>query len=224
MYSTFLGEKGLIVGSRDCIAGILKSMSLEYIPDKAYKDDPPITLALFAPAPSITLLDYNFPRIGIQDIKGFEVIIILFVALFVDVLKSTAVEGPGIAAFDVKKETQRLQKLESKAEEKARKQRAEEIDRETERLRKMAEQEYRERKRKDEEIARETERLKKLEGWHDEKPPLPQRPGQPKPPQRAKKHWWNIGTRNQDEEQWAQGNGYQGQQYSNTSARLMGYF
>jgi len=100
---TFEWEDKKFKWSRDCIAGILKSMTLAYIPDKAYKDDPPITLALFAPAPSITLLDYNFPRIGIKDIKGFEVIIILFAALFIDVIKSTAVEGPGIAAFDVKK-------------------------------------------------------------------------------------------------------------------------
>jgi len=74
----------------------------------------------------------------------------------------------------------------------------------------------------DEEIAKETERLKKMEGWYDEKPPLPQRPGKPKPQQKAKKHWWSIGTRNQD--QWGQSNGYQGPKYSNTSARLMGYY
>jgi len=197
----------------------MKSMTLSYIPDKAYKDDLPITLALFAPAPSITLLDYNFPRIGIEDLKGFEVIIILFAALFIDVLKTTAIEGAGISAFDVKKETQRLQKLESKAEEKARKQRAEEVDRETERLRKLAEKEYRERKQRDEEIARETERLRKSEGWYGEKPPLP-----PRQQSKGKKHWWNN-TRNQDQWDSAQSDGYQGgPKYSNTSARLMGYY
>ena len=200
-------------------------MSLTYIPDKAYKDDPPITLALFSAASSITLLDYNFPRIGIKDMKGFEVIIILFSALFIDVLKSTAVEGSGITAFDVKKETQRLQKLESKAEEKARKQRAEEIDRETERLRKLAEQEYRERKLREEEIIKETERLRKMEGWYDEKPPLPQRPGQQQP--KVKKNWWSLNNNNSRdrETQWGQqSNEYQGgPKYSNTSARLMGY-
>src|SRR5271167_2589059 len=99
-------------------------MTLSYIPPREFKDDPPVTLALFNTAPSITLLDYNFPRLPISDIKGFEIIILLFGALFMDILK---IEGQGIASLDVKKETLRLQKSEMKAEERARKARAEEI-------------------------------------------------------------------------------------------------
>ena len=132
----------LTVGSRNCVAGIMKSMSLSYIPPKRYKDDPPITLALFSPSPSITLLDYNFPRIDIKDLKGFEVIIILFECLFIDIIKSTQIESHGLTHHEVKRETQRLQKLERQAEEKYKRIQLQEIERETERLRKLAQEEY----------------------------------------------------------------------------------
>src|SRR5208282_5790054 len=114
-------------------------MTLSYIPPREYKDDPPIALALFKASPSITLLDYNFPRIPIKDIKGFEVIIILFACIFSDIQKS---EGQGLVTLDVKKETQRLQKIEDKAEERARRHKAEEIEKETDRLRKVAHDEF----------------------------------------------------------------------------------
>ena len=94
----------------------MKSMTLTYIPPREFKDDPPVTLALFSTSPSITLLDYNFPRIPISDVKGFEIIILLFTSAFIDILKY---EGQGIVSFDVKKETLRLQKSEMKAEERA---------------------------------------------------------------------------------------------------------
>src|SRR5271170_556677 len=200
----------LIVGSRDCIAGIMKSMTLSYIPAKQFKDDPPITLALFSPSPAITLLDYNFLRIQISDVKGFEVIIVLFASLFVDILKSHG-EGHGIPIADIKKETQRLQKLEDKEEDAARRKKAEEIDRETERLRKLTRDEFLEKKRRDEEIAKETERLRMQEGYYSEKPTGIQA---------KKKHWWTTAS-----EQWSQNSPYQGYgpKYSKTGARMMGY-
>ena len=188
----------LTIGSRNCIAGIMKSMTLTYIPHKEYKDDPPVTLALFSATPSITLLDYNWPRIPITDIKGFEVIILLFAALFIDVIKSTQIEGPtGITSNDVKKETQRLQKLETKTEERLRKLQAEDIARETERLRKLDAEEMIQRKKMEEKIKAETERLRWQEGWYgDKKPPLPQRPNSaPEHPlfPTKKKRWWQSG-------------------------------
>ena len=186
----------------------MKAMTLSYIPAKQFKDDPPITLALFSPSPSITLLDYNFPRIEISDIKGFEVIILLFASLFVDILKSHG-EGHGIPIADIKKETQRLQKLEDKEEEVARRKKAEEIDRETERLRKLTRDEFLEKKRRDEEIAKETERLRMQEGYYiNEKPTGIQG---------KKKHWWNTAS-----EQWSQSSAY-GPKSSVTGARMMGY-
>jgi hypothetical protein len=211
----------LMIGSRNCIAGIMKSMSLSYIPPKEFKDDPPITLALFSPTPSITLLDYNFPRLPINDIKGFEIIILLFASLFNDVIKSSQNDG-GLTSSEIKKETHRLQKLEEK-EEKAKKARREQIDKETERLRKMEQEELAEKKRKDAEIAKETERLRRQEGWYnDNKPPLPQRP--PSVQSVKKKHWWNLSSGG---ENWNQRdlNGYQGNgpKYTITGGRMMGY-
>lgn len=187
----------------------MKAMTLSYIPAKQFKDDPPITLALFSASPSITLLDYNFPRVSISDVKGFEVIILLFASLFADILKSSS-EGQ-IPSAEIKKETQRLQKLEDKAEEVARRKKAEEIDRETERLRKLARDEFLEKKRRDEEIAKETERLRLEEGYYNEKPTGNQK----------KKHWWSSGGG-----QWSQNqSGYQGYgpKSSITGARMMGY-
>jgi hypothetical protein len=191
----------------------MKSMTLTYIPPKQYKDDPPVTLALFSATPSITLLDYNWPRIPIEDIKGFEIIIILFAALFIDVIKSTQIEGPtGLTSSDVKKETQRLQKLENKTEERLRKQQADDVARETERLRKLEAEEMIQRKKQEEKIKAETERLRWQEGWYgDKKPPLPTRPNsapeQPLFPAK-KKHWWQSGyTSNQRQ---GNGNEYQG--------------
>ena len=197
----------------------MKAMTLSYIPAKQFKDDPPITLALFSASPSITLLDYNFPRIPISDVKGFEVIILLFASLFIDILKSNS-EGQ-IPSTEIKKETQRLQKLEDKAEEVARRKKAEEIDRETERLRKLARDEFLEKKRIDEDIAKETERLRLQEGYYAEKPTASQK----------KKHWWNTGGGGgggggSSSTQWSQNqSGYQGYgpKYSMTGARMLGY-
>ena len=188
-------------------------------------------MALFSASPSITLLDYNFPRLPIKDVKGFEVIILLFGCIFIDIQKN---EGQGLVSLDVKKETQRLQKIEDKAEDRARRQKAEEINKETERLRKHAHDEFMAKKKRDEEIEKETERLRWQEGWYnnDQKPPLPQRPPS-RPPSRPssqpgkKKHWWSVNTG----EEWSQrgvngnGNGYQayGPRYSIIGARLMGY-
>jgi hypothetical protein len=157
------------------------------------------------------MLDYNFPRIPIEDVKGFEVIILLFAALFRDIATKTGATE-GMTANDVKRETQRLQKLENKAEEATRRQRAGEIDRETERLRKLAREEYLARKAREEEVERETERLRKLEGWYPlEKPVTPPAP---------KKRWWSSGG------QWStkdvNNSGY-GPKYTLTGARMMGY-
>lgn len=193
--------------SRNCIAGIMKSMTLSYIPPKQYKDDPPITLALFSPSPSITLLDYNFHRLPITDIKGFEVILILFASLFIDVIKSSQIESHGLTNQEIQKETQRLQKLEKQAEEKYKKIQDQEIEKETERLRKLAQQEELEEKKRMEKIAKETERLRWETGWYDSKhlPALPPRPETPRPrasssqSHRKKKRWWN-----QAWEQWSQ--------------------
>jgi hypothetical protein len=183
--------------SRNCVAGIMKSMTLSYIPPKQFKDDPPVTLALFSPSPSITLLDYNFPRVQIEDIKGFEIIIILFASLFIDIIKSSQIESHGLTNLEVKKETQRLQKLERQAEEKYRKIQEQEIERETERLRKLAQQEFIEQKKMEDKIAAETERLRREEGWYPGPPELPPRPETPRPrassslSHRKKKRWWN---------------------------------
>lgn len=192
----------LTIGSRDCLAGIMKSMTLSYVPPREFKDDPPITLALFSPSPTLTLLDYNFARLPIRDVKGFEVIIVLFACVFIDLLKVSHGDSQGLAAVDVKRETQRLQKLEEKEEERARRQKVEEIERETERLRKLAQEEFIEKKRQDQKIAKETERLRWQEGWYNtnNNPSLPLRPSQPG----KKKHWWNSVAG-----QWSQ-NGYQG--------------
>jgi len=169
-------------------------MTLSYIPAKEFKDDPPINLALFNRSPSVTLLDYNFPRIPIKDIKGFEVIILLFASLFIDFLHHTQSEGQGSVPADVKRETERLQKLEDKEQERLRREREEEVQRETERLKKQAQEEYLEMKKRQEEVERETERLRWQEGWYsnpDNKPLLPDRPPPYSPPQKSKKkHWW----------------------------------
>lgn len=216
----------LTTGSRDCIAGIMKSMTLSYIPAREFRDDPSVTLALFSTSPSITLLDYNFSRIPISDVKGFEIIILLFASIFIDILK---IEGQGLVSFDVKKETLRLQKSEMKAEERARRTKAEEIDRETERLRKVAHDEFMAKKKRDEEIEKETERLRREEGWYDNEKKgavalgPPSRPPS-RPPSQKKKHWWSSGGG-----QWSQkdinGNGFQGYgpKYSSAGARMMGY-
>src|SRR5436305_15223012 len=111
----------------------MKSMTLSYIPPREFRDDPHVSLALFNSSKTLTLLDYNFPRIPIRDNKGFEIIILLFASLFIDILKN---EGQGVPTVDIKKETQRLQKLEAQEEERSRRKRADELDRETERLKK----------------------------------------------------------------------------------------
>ena len=210
----------------------MKAMTLTYIPPREYRDDSPIALALFSASPSITLLDYNFPRIPIKDVKGFEVIILLFSALFRDILKSG--ENAGLSFKEVKKETSRLQKMEIEAEERARRQKADEIDRETERLRRLAREEFLARKAREEEIERETERLRKLEGWYPpekdkktlrittvEKPSI----GKKESPTTHKKHWWSSGG-NSSGGQWSSrdiGDQGHGPKYSMTGARLMGY-
>jgi hypothetical protein len=211
----------------------MKSMTLTYIPPREYRDDSQIALALFSASPSITLLDYNFPRISIKDVKGFEVIILLFSALFRDILKSGEKKA-GLSFNEVKKETSRLQKMEIEAEERARRQKAEEIDRETEHLRRLAREEFLARRAREEEVERETERLRKLEGWYPpekdkktlkittvEKPST----GKKSSPTTHKKHWWSSGG-NPSGGQWSsrdicdQGHG---PKYSMTGARLMGY-
>jgi len=208
--------------SRNCIAGIMKSMTLSYIPPKRYKDDPPITLVLFSPSPSITLLDYNFPRIQIEDVKGFEVIIILFASLFIDIIKSSQIESHGLSSLEVKRETQRLQKLEKQAEEKYKRMQEQEIERETERLRKLAQEEYLEQKRLDEKLAMEKEKTRWKEGLYASPPPLPARLETPRPrpasqsSSTGKKKWWTTAW-----EQWSEGegNGYPANNGSKSSLR-----
>jgi hypothetical protein len=215
MFKCISRKTRLIVGSRDCIAGIMKSMTLTYLPSREFRDDPPVTLALFSASPSLTLLDYNFPRIQIKDVKGFEVIILLFASLFRDIIKTG---GDDVATvLDVKKETQRLQKLEMKEEERVRRQRAEEIDRETERLRILARDEYLAKKMQKEGVERETERLRILEGYPPEKGRVSPAPKKPSPT--PKKHWWSSGG------QWGQReiNEEHGPKYTMTGARMMGY-
>jgi hypothetical protein len=199
----------------------MKSMTLYYLPGKEYKDDPHISLALFNTTPSITLLDYNFSRIDIKDIKGFEVIILLFASLFRDILLSQG-DKDGVASNDIKKETQRLQKLEMKTEERLRKEQATEIDRETGRLRKLAREEFLERKRQAEEVERETERLRREEGWYNEKPALPPRPSTSSGDKSKKSRWWRPTSYGP----WSNRNGNDEDKppkYTATSARMMGY-
>lgn len=127
--------------------------------------------------------------------------------------------------MNVKKETLKLQKSEMKAEERLRREKAEVIDRETERLRKLAHDEYIAKKKHDEAIEKETERLRWQEGWYNDDKKTPEVP--PRPPSQKKKHWWSISNIN--------GNGQLGQKdihgyqtdgppkYSVTGARMMGY-
>ena len=167
-------------------------MTLSYIPPKEFKDDPPVTLALFNPSPQLTLLDYNFSRLPINDIKGFEIICILFASLFVDIIHSTGAQNECLAAEEIKKETLRLAKLEEKEEEKIRRQQAELQRQETELLKMLEMEEKEEKRRREEEIERETERLRREEGWYDNdhKPPLPERPSSEQTSQK-KKRWWS---------------------------------
>jgi hypothetical protein len=215
----------------------MKSMTLVYKPPRQFRDDPPITLALYSPSPQVTLLDYNFPRVPIKDVKGFEVIILLFVSLFNDIVKH---EGKGLVSTDIKKETMRLQKKEQEEEDRVRKAQAEEIERETERLRKIQHDEYLAKKKEQEEIEKETERLRIQEGWHAHNGSQPS--SRPSSANSKKKHWWNFhvggdaganGNGGQGGgnggEQWSSPGvnefGYQGYgpQYSMTGGRAMGY-
>jgi hypothetical protein len=88
-------------------------MTCHYYPSSKHKDDPPISVALFSP-PNLTLLDYNFPRFGLRDVKGFEIILLLFSSIFLDLIRAPTT----LSSYQVKKETARLEKLEKKAEEK----------------------------------------------------------------------------------------------------------
>ena len=210
-------------------------MTLVYKPSRQFRDDPPITLALYNPSPQVTVLDYNFPRVPIKDVKGFEVILLLFVSLFNDIVKH---EGKGIVSRDIKKETERLAKKEHEEEERVRRDQAEKIERETEWLRKIAHEDYLAKKKRDEEIEKETERLRIQERWYTHNGNLiPSRPSSSN--SNKKKHWWNFNTRERGdgnagngltgEGQWSSHGvnefGYQGYEpkYSMTGARVMGY-
>jgi hypothetical protein len=206
-------------------------MTLVYKPPRQFRDDPPVALALFDPSPRVTLLDYNFPRIPIEDVKGFEIIILLFVSLFNDILKH---ESKGHVSTQVKKETTRLQKQELDEAERLRKAQVDEIERETERLRKITREEEVARKKREAEVEKETERLRIQEGYY-----TPNGNNQLSRPSssesnKKKKHWWNFysgGDEKVDANngQWSQKGineyGYQGYgpKYSTTGARMMGY-
>ena len=222
MYVPLIWGTLTCLGSRDCVAGILKSMTLSYIPPREFKDDPPITLALFNtnPSTSVTLLDYNFYRIPITDMKGFEVIIVLFASLFIDLL-NTSSETHHVISTDIKKETLRLKKEEEKQREDERRKREMEVQQEHERLRKleqynqymqrqkeievqketqrlkmMHEREMAEMKRREEEIERETERLRRQEGFYAPPggygpPGAPPLPLPPRTPSGKGRHWWS---------------------------------
>jgi hypothetical protein len=206
-------------------------MTLVYKPPRQFRDDPPVALALFDPSPQVTLLDYNFPRVPIEDVKGFEIIILLFVSLFNDILKH---ESKGHVSSQVKKETSRLQKQEYDEKERLRKAQAEEIERETERLRKMAQEEEVARKKREADVEKETERLRIQEGYYPQNGNNQLSRPSSSESNKKKKHWWNLssdGDQKADARngQWSQQgvnqNGYQGYgpKYSTTGARMMGY-
>ena len=213
----------------------MKTMTLVYKPSRQFRDDPPITLALYNPSPQVTILDYNFHRVPIKDVKGFEVILLLFTSLFNDIVKH---EGKGLISRDIRKETERLVKKEHEEEERLRRGQAEKIERETELLRKIAHEEYMAKKKRDEEVEKETERLRIKEGWYTYNGLHP--PSRPSSSNsNKKKHWWNLitgekadgnaGNGNTGKGQWSSPSvnefGYQGYgpKYSMTGARVMGY-
>jgi hypothetical protein len=189
----------------------MKSMTLNYIPPKEYKDDPPITLATFSPSPSITLMDHNLSRIELDDVKGFEVIILLFASLFTDIIKSTQVDSSGsLAQVEVKRETERLAKLEKLAEERWRKQEQEEIEKETDRLRKLAVEEGLEQDKLEKTIQEETEMLRRQEGL-----PLMRASSSQSG---KKKHWWRNAA-----QQWKEASPYVEQPPSYRTNSLVGF-
>ena len=195
----------------------MKSMTLTYIPPREFRDDPSVTLALFSPSPSLTLLDYNFSRIPIKDVKGFEIITLLFASVFIDLLKRDKGDG-SLASAEVKKETQRLKKLEEQEQEQLRRE-AEELERETERLRKLQkEEELAEKKKREEEVDKETARLRWKEGWYADRQYSHKTPS----PTNKKKHWWSSGTGGQWSQRDVNGSQGYGPKYSNIAEKLIG--
>lgn len=63
------------------------SLSVEWVPSKEFKDDPCITvaqIAIKAKRVELTMIDYNLARLCLEDLKGFEVCVILSLFFFFD--------------------------------------------------------------------------------------------------------------------------------------------
>lgn len=61
------------------------SLAVEWIPPKEFSDDPNILVAQIAfksKRTTLSILDHNLKRLGIQDIKGFEICLILSLFFF----------------------------------------------------------------------------------------------------------------------------------------------
>ena len=180
-----------------------KDITCHYLPSKY---DAPIAVCLFeynntlanrsSTAPSMTLLDYNINRIEISDVKGLEVVLILSVSAFLDLLigdvlqdemqrleleeatnneqrrrqNQEAAECKRKELQDLERETLRLQKLQNDWIEETERQRLELVEAETQRLREQIAVEDRARAEEQRRIDQETNRLLQMFG-----PPWPGR-------------------------------------------------
>ena len=188
---------------------------------KKKNKEPDITIAIFKALKEVTLYEPNLQRVEIEDMKGLEVSLLLGAAVIRDVyfgniketfnIAGTAVTSPRIAPAAVRRhnsasgvlpafsamtpgspprdprvpptdprsqweidaETARLKRL-ADEEERERKRK---VEAEQKEIKKMLEAEDRERRRKQAEIDKETERLKRMFGKEDQnvRPSLPPR-------------------------------------------------
>lgn len=188
---------------------------------KKKNKEPDITVAIFKALKEVTLYEPNLQRVEIEDMKGFEVVVLLGAAVIRDVyfgnmketfniagaassprtspatvglytsasgaLPTSSVAKPGPTRdprvpptdprtqWEIDAETARLKRL-ANEEERERKRK---IEAEQRQIKKMLEAEEKERRRKQAEIDRETERLQRLYGQEElhARPTLPARPG-----------------------------------------------
>jgi hypothetical protein len=189
---------------------------------KKKNKEPDITVAIFKALKEVTLYEPNLQRVEIEDMKGLEVSLLLGAAVIRDVyfgniketfnIAGTANISPRIAPavgllnsasgalptssavtpgspprdprvpptdprsqWEIDAETARLKRL-ANEEERERKRK---VEAEQKQIKKMLEAEDRERRRKQAEIEKETERLKRMYGKEDQnvRPSLPPRHG-----------------------------------------------
>ena len=190
---------------------------------KKKNKEPDITIAIFKALKEVTLYEPNLQRVEIEDMKGLEVSLLLGAAVIRDVyfgniketfnIAGTAVTSPRIAPaavglhhsasgalpislpvspgspprdprvpptdprsqWEIDAETARLKRLADEEERELKRK----VQAEQKQIKKMLEAEDRERRRKQAEIEKETERLKRMYGKEDQnvRPSLPPRYG-----------------------------------------------